>query len=527
MSSVALLSESDIGRRCCCGEDYGVVRYLGDVEGSVGRWVGIEWDRVERGKHNGSLKGKQYFVCEKEGNCASFLRHNNSKLSLGVSLPTALLCRYTNSDPEAYKQESENLIIGNKEVKLIGMDSVFEKKSNLNGLTIVSLNDMKISSPGSPGELTQLVPKVDKLELAGNMLLPDWESISLITRQLQALTSLNISETNLKLPADPLLLTPHLSHVTELYLGSTDVSWSSMCEISHMTPLLSQLHIYCNKISSITSPLKCSESLQLLNLEGNELSNWQQIFSLRAYPNLSTLILNNNLLPDIPKLSDTGEETTFFPSLASLSLRDNLLERWESVDFLNSHFKLNELRIKNNPVFNDVTPQQARQFVIARVATLTALNNSSVPVSERSDAERYYLSSFSRQWVLSCDENGCVPASHNFRKEHPRYLTLVREIGAPADANADLLKASRFYDVTISAPDNPELKTLKKKLPLTLTIQKLKGVLHRLYKMDPSDQLLSYVRGEPECPEIEMDDTLRPLSYYGMQSGYTILVRRK
>ena len=522
-----LISESDIGRRCCCGEDYGVVRFIGDVDDSVGKWVGIEWDKVERGKHNGSLKGKQYFVCEKEGNCASFLRHNNSKLSLGVSLSTALMSRYTNSDPGAYKQESENLVIGNKEVKFIGMESVFEEKSKLNDFTVVSLNDMKISSPGSIGELTQLVPNIVKLELAGNMLLPDWESISLITRQLQSLTSLNINETNLKLPADSLLLTPHLSHITELYLCSTGVSWSKMCEISHMVPFLCQLYICFNKISSITSPLKCSERLQLLNLEGNELSDWKQVFSLRTYPNLSTLILNNNHLPDIPKFLDTEEETTFFPSLTSLSLRDNLIERWQSIDFLNYHFKLNELRTKNNPVFSDVTPQQARQFVIARVSTLTTLNNSPVPVSERNDAERYYLSTFSRPWIQACDENGCVPASHNFRREHPRYLTLVEEIGAPADANADILKANRFYDVIISAPDNPELKTLKKKLPLTLTIQKLKGVLHRLYKMDPSDQMLSYVRGEPECPEIEMEDTLRPLSYYGMQSGYTILVRRK
>ena len=122
-----LISESDIGRRCCCGEDYGVVRFVGDVDDSVGKWVGIEWDKVERGKHNGSLKGKQYFVCEKEGNCASFLRHNNSKLSLGVSLSTALMSRYTNSDPGAYKQESENLVIGNKEVKFIGMESVLRK----------------------------------------------------------------------------------------------------------------------------------------------------------------------------------------------------------------------------------------------------------------------------------------------------------------------------------------------------------------------------------------------------------------
>ena len=521
-------SESKIGMRCYCGEDYGTIRFVGEVKDSTGQWVGIEWDRVERGKHDGTLKGTQYFVCEKEGDCASFLRPK--KLSLGVSLPQALLSRYTNADPEGYMEESDKLIVGNKggavKVELVGMETVFEEKSKLNELTIVSLTDMKVSGAGLPGELAQIVPNITRLELVSNKLLADWNTISLITQQLHFLVSLDISDTFLSLPTDHLLLTPHLSHLRELYLCSAGISWDRMCEVSHMVPLLSQLHLCFNNISSVSAPLKCCASLELLNLEENNLSVWTEVFSFRNYPNLTTLILNNNQLPDISQPPFT-EDSNHFPSLSSLSLRDNRIERWHTVDFLNSHFQLEELRIKNNPVVSSISPQQARQFVIARVATLTSLNNSPVPAAERSDAERYYLSTFSRQWVEACDESGCVPSTHAFRREHPRYLLLVQEIGAPAGARADVLRANRFYDVTITAPDNPELKALKKKLPLTLTIQKLKGVLHRLYKMDPSDQMLSYVRDELECPEIEMGDNLRPLSYYGMQSGYTILVRRK
>ncbi|KAI6657805.1 Tubulin-specific chaperone E-like [Oopsacas minuta] len=529
MSSISILSELDIGRRCCCGEDYGVIRFIGDVEDSKGTWVGIEWDKVERGKHNGSLKGKQYFICKKEENCASFLRPK--KLSLGMSLPEALLHRYTNVDPEGYMEESERLIVGNKggavKVELVGMDSVFEERSKLCELKIVSLINMKISNAGSPGELAQLAPNIATLELVGNKMLPDWKTISLIAQQLNSLTSLDLSDTNLELPEDPLVLTPRLSQLTELYLCSTGISWDRVCEVSHMVPFLSKLHLCFNNISIITTQLKCFTSLELLNLEENDLCDWEHIFSLKTYPNLSTLILNNNQLPDIPYHLVTGHESIQFSSLSSLSLRDNMIGSWYTVDFINSYFKLKELRIKNNPVLSNVSSQQARQFVIARIATLTILNNSPVPLAERIDAERYYLSAFSRQWVESCDESGCVPASHPFRREHPRYLLLVNEIGAPADAKADVLKANRFYDVTISAPNYPNLNTLKKKLPHTLTIQKLKGVLHRLYKIDPADQMLSYVREEFNCPEIEMDDTLRPLSYYGMQSGYIILVRSK
>ena len=46
--------------------------------------------------------------------------------------------------------------------------------------------------------------------------------------------------------------------------------------------------------------------------------------------------------------------------------------------------------------------------------------------------------------------------------------------------------------VTIRCPDHPEKKELAKKLPGTMTVQKLKGLLQRIYKVDSSDQKLSY-----------------------------------
>lgn len=39
------------------------VRYIGDVEGTKGDWLGVEWDDPFRGKHSGEHKGKRYFTC--------------------------------------------------------------------------------------------------------------------------------------------------------------------------------------------------------------------------------------------------------------------------------------------------------------------------------------------------------------------------------------------------------------------------------------------------------------------------------
>lgn len=34
------------------------------VCGFAGLWLGVEWDQPDRGKHNGSHSGVQYFTCK-------------------------------------------------------------------------------------------------------------------------------------------------------------------------------------------------------------------------------------------------------------------------------------------------------------------------------------------------------------------------------------------------------------------------------------------------------------------------------
>lgn len=50
-----------IGDRIECNKHFGTIKYIGPVEGYLDSWLGIDWDDPERGKHNGTVKGKQYF----------------------------------------------------------------------------------------------------------------------------------------------------------------------------------------------------------------------------------------------------------------------------------------------------------------------------------------------------------------------------------------------------------------------------------------------------------------------------------
>ena len=46
-----------VGERVADQENHrATVRYVGEVEGYQGQWIGVEWDAPGRGKHDGTAK---------------------------------------------------------------------------------------------------------------------------------------------------------------------------------------------------------------------------------------------------------------------------------------------------------------------------------------------------------------------------------------------------------------------------------------------------------------------------------------
>lgn len=52
-----------LGTRFSLSGYTGTVRYVGEVDGTHGTWLGVEWDDQDRGKHDGIKDGKRYFSC--------------------------------------------------------------------------------------------------------------------------------------------------------------------------------------------------------------------------------------------------------------------------------------------------------------------------------------------------------------------------------------------------------------------------------------------------------------------------------
>ena len=68
-------------------------------------------------------------------------------------------------------------------------------------------------------------------------------------------------------------------------------------------------------------------------------------------------------------------------------------------------------------------------------------------------------------------------------------------------------------------------KTLTKKLLLSMTVNQLKAMCAKLFKVEVTDQTLMYVEEGVEG-EYDFDEEYRQLSFYSIKDGGKIFVRR-
>jgi dynactin complex subunit len=59
-----MASSFHVNQRLSLDGSLSTIRYIGSVEGTKGEWLGVEWDDVIRGKHNGIHNGHKYFKCK-------------------------------------------------------------------------------------------------------------------------------------------------------------------------------------------------------------------------------------------------------------------------------------------------------------------------------------------------------------------------------------------------------------------------------------------------------------------------------
>nr|CAD2191870.1 unnamed protein product [Meloidogyne enterolobii] len=130
----------ELNKRVMLKEFKGVVKYCGEVEGTTGIWIGVDWDNKERGKHNGSFNGKQYFEALSKTS-GSFVREKD--LEFGTDLLDEINEKYaSNSKMDEIKiQDSSSA----KLFEFVKMDKIYSKQKQIFKLKCIVLSFSKVS----------------------------------------------------------------------------------------------------------------------------------------------------------------------------------------------------------------------------------------------------------------------------------------------------------------------------------------------------------------------------------------------
>jgi len=500
------------GERCHIQSFKGTIRYTGQVPPTEGLWYGVEWD-TDRGKNDGMVHGHRYFQCKE--NHGSFVRP--AKLSFGVDVNTSFRNSYGN-DPLNTFEEKAPIILHEKTARetvidLVGFDKVAMRQSDYEKLKQADLSGTKISHSTDGTGLHNIAPNLKSLNLRDN-LLSSLGEIQKIAGNLKRLQILNISENILTDWTWDLSLNT-FQHLDSVYINKMQIKWTHVLKVVQMAPKLREIHACMNSIETIGYDPSL-EDIEVLNLQGNYIAEWDSVLTLGRLKNLKKLILNQNQLTKV----DIPTEGAFV-SLKSLSLCQNKITEWGSVNIVNKIPSVTEFRFRENPVCEGKTGFDLRQELIARLQHVKILNGSEITERERKTAEMAYIKSYSDSYYSSHRENTFGLFIH----DHPRYQQLANVHGLPDE---EIKKTKSLKDNLISleikCPDFPTKPITEKKVPSTMTLQQLKGVIQRLYKVPTSKQNICYLDTKNNR-EISLDDNMKQLNFYSIASGDVILLR--
>lgn len=484
-----------VGARISQGPWRGTIRYVGPVPPTEGIWLGIEWDDASRGKHDGSHKGVRYFSCRQNTNAGSFIRSSSSKLSFGSSFLQAIRYKYV-TEPEVENasnhtvsaQQYSRKNLADIEIEAPNMDGVRKRNAQLHKLREVGLGGWKmersedLNSKGDnaanasesfaevarafeevrgegEGDIAKTCPNLRWLDLSRS-LLPSWQELSKITKELQHLETLllHFNRFDSISQADGQIQSQSFSNLKDLRADGTLISWQEMCQIGLHMPSLESLQVGENCLNNFecnpTDQASPFPQLKQINLSNNQISNWPEILAaLEICPKIERIILSDNDITSIPPSPHYSGNQGKVRKIQHISLNNNALQSWTDLENLDSWCSgLQSLSItaERCPFLASLDPRDIRPLIVARLPHLDTLNHAAISQTERRDAELYYLSRMSKETAaLSSTQRDQL---------HPRLQVLEEKYGKQEGQKGDQ-----------DAKENSQKSTLRSKL-LTIKI---------------------------------------------------------
>lgn len=526
----------------------GTIKYIGPVKTAKStneednNWYGIEWDQVERGKHDGSVVDAdgnliKYFDCV-HNKSGSFVKPK--KITTGRTFEAALRERYVKMDAplvapdniiaDAYVTTSKG---NQKSIEFVGENKI-RKWQQIDVVNKVSIRNDTISCAGN--EVIDIASHLIEVDLQDN-LLSQWVEVAKLVNQMPLLETILLHGNKME-QITPLIITNLSTNYTNAFsklrvlaLNYCHIqSWSSIQSLEPFFPLLQDLYLAGNNISdlpkiSTESDINGFNNLRLLDLSFCQLDDWLQVLQFQFLPNLCELLLDGNNIPNV--LSNPIPGTTF-NVLQRLSLSSTKLALWNDVDIINTYLNVKQLRLSQIPLFALKGASEVRPIVIGRLRQLSYFNGSVISPRERTDSEKMYLRSIMREI------NSCSGDNSNIIELHPRYEELKGLYAADLlpmgnssnNANSNIaadLVTIKFKNISFRSASSSSMEPLVKKLPLSLTVSKLKLMIKQLFNIDPHIQVLS-IRPYKDSPPTLLDDDDTTLAYYGTVDNSEIFV---
>ncbi|XP_004923154.1 tubulin-specific chaperone E [Bombyx mori] len=515
-----------IGSRVKCNDDFGTVRYIGEVQGYKGLWYGIEWDNESRGKHDGCLDGIQYFKTSKPS-AGSFVRPN--KIIPSKTCAEAIRQYYGDPEDETLAAHRRTIInewkreMGAPFIEMVGFEKIHQKQK-FDRLLEVCVHDQNVSRAG---DVSSLCPNVRSLDVSRN-LFSNWREVIQLSAQLPDLRDLDVSKNRMLIDAPTEILAQlsiNFSKLEKINLSVCDYTWTDILKLSHLWPKIHEIIAAYNRIDEIEPPLVTLRSLSVLRLDGNPITSWSEVMNLGAL-NLKVLSLNDCLIAEIRFGDDWNQRVETFKNLEILFLNRNRINDWRSISELNKLSSLKKLYFLKNPIQTTEDYDTGSQLVVAKIGTLQELNGSIITGELRRGAEYDYLKRYGGEWKVAQLD---FEAKAAFDAEHCRFEELIRKYGIPEDSLLVKLPkittlTSQLLEVTLRDENG---KSFKKKFPSTMAVQKLITLSQRLFSRagNTGTPRLYVLDEQMDGAEIYLDNSMKDLAYYSIKNGDVILVK--
>lgn len=508
-----------ISSRIRVNNNTGTVKYVGEVNGYDGIWIGVEWDDPSRGKHNGTVNGQRYFQTG-HPTSGSFVRV--SKVSPSESLEEAARERYLNNSGCILDQKlllEAQAHIQASLMEIVGMDKIARKQSKLELLTEISVDGSNVNSAGYLMEMVNLTT----LNLS-HTLMWNWSDVAKITSQVPTLVNLNLSCNRMKVPTNEQIvkLENAFRNLEHINLGNCGYkNWDDVKTTAKLWPNIRSVGLQENDIAQLT-PVDCMEifkNLRDLDLHRTKLSDFNQIVKLGNIKTLNCLNLMENGIEEV-KLPDCdpAKKLNIFIGLAKLNLFHNPI--YDEIATFNELDKLPTLENLS------VTPHLKSDFdemfskAIASIPQLKFINKIEITKEDRRGAEYDIWKKFALDWMQS-EKNPELKLA--FYKKHRSYPLLLKKYGSPAEfVPRTVIKVSNLIKLRIQNKITGEV--WEKKVPRKISVQTLQGLIIKHFKLENTMPKLSYADAKHPDLVVELENSSKNLDFYSILEGDTVTV---